>query len=136
MEIQTEQYLEEISDRPVEKDMDTQTDPIADRPPSPLFVPAKSGEDKSTQIDPDLVFNFDLEVENILSVLVAKTLEQSLMEVREEEEVANMKKHQVTILISFLMGRRNLQHSELQNLQRLSKWRQKKEEKRKKKNDG
>lgn len=40
------------------------------------------------------LFDFDMEVEPILEVLVGKTLEQSMMEVMEEEELANMRAHQ------------------------------------------
>ena len=48
--IQTELYLEELSDRVEEVDVDVQTDAFLDRPPSPLFVPAKTGVDQETQI--------------------------------------------------------------------------------------
>lgn len=44
IEIQTDQYLEEIVDAPIEKDGETQTDAFNDRPPSPLFMPAKTGK--------------------------------------------------------------------------------------------
>ena len=97
IEIQTETYLEEITDRIIEKDVETQTDSFMDRPPTPQFIPPKSGVDISTQIWPGDLFDFDTEVEPILSVLVAKTLEQSLKEVREEEELSNMRAHQVKI---------------------------------------
>eukprot|EP00960_Hanusia_phi_P039669 753975-Hanusia_phi.AAC.5 len=40
------------------------------------------------------LFDFDFEVEPILQVIVGKTLEQSLMEVLEEEELKNMRAHQ------------------------------------------
>ena len=40
------------------------------------------------------LFDFDAEVEPILEVLVGKTLEQSMMEVMEEEELSNMRAHQ------------------------------------------
>ena len=40
------------------------------------------------------LFDFDFEVEPILEVLVGKTLEQGLMEVMEEEELAAMRAHQ------------------------------------------
>jgi len=42
--------LEELSDRVEEADVETQTDAFLDRPPSPLFIPAKSGVDVATQI--------------------------------------------------------------------------------------
>lgn len=41
------------------------------------------------------LFDFDLEVEPILEVLVGKVLEQGLMEVLQEEELAAMRRHQV-----------------------------------------
>ena len=40
------------------------------------------------------LFDFDFEIEPILEVLVGKTLEQGLVEVLEEEEIANMRAHQ------------------------------------------
>lgn len=45
-----ELYLEEIADRIVEVDMECQTDAFLDRPPTPLFIPAKTGKDVATQI--------------------------------------------------------------------------------------
>ena len=51
MQVQTELYLEEITDRVEEADNQTQTDAFLDRPPTPLFVPAKTGMDVATQIE-------------------------------------------------------------------------------------
>lgn len=50
--IQTENYLEEIFVNPPITDMCTQTDLFLERPVSPLYVPAKTGADASTQIYP------------------------------------------------------------------------------------
>lgn len=50
IDVQTELYLEELSDRVEEADVEIQTDAFLDRPPSPLFIPAKSGVDIETQI--------------------------------------------------------------------------------------
>ena len=50
-EVQTELYLEEITDRVEETEVATQTDAFLDRPPTPLFVPAKIGRDVATQIE-------------------------------------------------------------------------------------
>lgn len=94
VDIQTENYLEELSDRVPEVDDSTQTEAFMDRPPSPLFIPTKTGVDKHTQIDQGDLFDFDLEVEPILEVLVGKTLEQSMMEVLEEEELEAIRRHQ------------------------------------------
>jgi len=41
-----------------EADVDTQTDAFLDRPPSPLFVPAKTGKDVATQIEEGDVSTF------------------------------------------------------------------------------
>lgn len=40
------------------------------------------------------MFDFDLEVKPILEVLVGKTVEQGLLEVMEEEELANLRSQQ------------------------------------------
>ena len=50
IDVQTELYLEELSDRVEEADVETQTDAFLDRPPSPLYIPAKTGVDVATQI--------------------------------------------------------------------------------------
>ncbi|VDL59462.1 unnamed protein product [Hymenolepis diminuta] len=68
---------------------------MIDRPPSPLFVPAKTGMDASTEILPGDLFDFDLEVKPILEVLVGKTMEQALLEVCEEEELARIREQQL-----------------------------------------
>ena len=50
VDVQTELYLEELSDRVEEADVECQTDAFLDRPPSPMFIPAKTGVDCETQI--------------------------------------------------------------------------------------
>ena len=72
MDIQTDEVLEELTDKPIEMDMETQTPAIHDRPPSPLFVRAKIGHDTETQIMAGDLFNFDVEGDPILEVLVAR----------------------------------------------------------------
>merc|ERR1711988_875704 len=94
IDVQTDAYLEEVSDKVPEHDVDTQTDEFLDRPASPLFVPIKTGVDKDTQILEVDLFDFELEVEPILDVPVGKALEQSMMEVMEEEELAELRAHQ------------------------------------------
>ncbi|KAF7253940.1 hypothetical protein EYD10_00414 [Varanus komodoensis] len=94
VEVQTELYLEEIADRIIETDMECQTDTFVERPDTPLFVPQKTGADASTQIEEGEIFEFDIEVKPMLEVLVGKTIEQALVEVMEEEELANLRAHQ------------------------------------------
>ncbi|NWU67992.1 RSPH3 protein, partial [Pterocles burchelli] len=88
--VQTELYLEEISDRIIEIDTECQTDAFLDRPPTPFFIPAKTGKDVATQIEEGELFDFDVEVKPILEVLIGKTVEQALLEVMEEEELAQL----------------------------------------------
>eukprot|EP00126_Sphaerothecum_destruens_P007060 Sdes_comp19663_c1_seq1m11510 len=94
IDIQTELYLEELNDRVVEKDGNSQTDAFLDRPPTPKYIPAKTGKDVSTQIEEGELFSFDIEVKPILEVLVGKTMEQALIEVMEEEELASLRDRQ------------------------------------------
>ncbi|KAJ8355589.1 hypothetical protein SKAU_G00183830 [Synaphobranchus kaupii] len=94
MDVQTELYLEEISDFVEESSVECQTDAFLDKPPSPLFIPAKTGRDVATQIEEGELFDFDLEVRPLLETLVGKTVEQSLMEVMEEEELASLRAQQ------------------------------------------
>ncbi|KAJ8732366.1 hypothetical protein PYW08_015096 [Mythimna loreyi] len=92
--IQTEYYLEELFDKGVEMDVGVQTDLFVDRPATPIYVPAKTGADAATQIYPGDLFDFDLEVQPILEVLVGKTTEQALGEVAQEEELATLREQQ------------------------------------------
>ncbi|XP_030748590.1 radial spoke head protein 3 homolog [Sitophilus oryzae] len=92
--IQTEDYLEELFVNPPVADMCTQTDLFLERPVSPFYIPAKTGADAETQIYPGDLFDFDMEVQPILEVLVGKTIEQALIEVLEEEELAALREQQ------------------------------------------
>ena len=52
VDVQTEALYEDISDAFPVADGATQTDAFFDRPPTPLFIPRKSGVDVDTQIYP------------------------------------------------------------------------------------
>ncbi|NWV30731.1 RSPH3 protein, partial [Grantiella picta] len=109
--VQTELYLEEISDLIIEVDGECQTDEFLDRPTTPLFIPAKTGKDVATQIEEGELFDFDIEVKPILEVLIGKTVEQALLEVMEEEELAQLLAHQRAF--------KELRDAEFAELQRL-----------------
>lgn len=111
VDVQTELYLEELSDRIEEADVDVQTDAFLDRPPSPLFIPQSTGKDIATQIEAGDLFDFDLEVKPIVETLVGKTVEQALLEVAEEEELAEIREQQREY--------EELRNAELIELQRL-----------------
>ena len=87
-------YLEELIDRPIEMDVDTQQSAVSDRPRSPLFVQAKISRDVDTQINQGDLFDFDLEVVPILEVLVGRTLNVALLEVKQEDEIESIYKKQ------------------------------------------
>lgn len=61
--MQTDSYLEQLTDSVAEAEMSTQTDPFKDRPSTPLFIPAKAGLDATTQIEAGDLFDFDFEVQ-------------------------------------------------------------------------
>uniref|UniRef100_A0A5K3EGI1 Radial spoke head 3 n=2 Tax=Mesocestoides corti TaxID=53468 RepID=A0A5K3EGI1_MESCO len=96
-DVQTELFLEELYDVIEADDVCCQTDAFLDRPPTPLFVPAKTGVDAETQILPNDLFDFDMEVKPILEVLVGKVMEQAVLEVSEEEELANIREQQLQL---------------------------------------
>lgn len=112
MDIQTDNYLEELTDRNPEADIGTQTDALLDLHPPVMFVPSSSGVDVSTQIEDGDLFDFDLEVEPILEVLVGKTLEIGMLEVLEENELREIRHRQEMFEQS-----RNAELAEVQRLE-------------------
>ncbi|KAM9679341.1 radial spoke head protein 3 homolog isoform 2-T6 [Dama dama] len=126
VDVQTELYLEEIADRIIEVDMECQTDAFLDRPPTPLFIPAKTGKDVATEILEGELFDFDLEVKPMLEVLVGKTIEQSLLEVMEEEELANLRASQYAY-----EELRNVELAEVQRLEEQERRHREEKERRK-----
>ncbi|KAL4437850.1 hypothetical protein ABPG74_001021 [Tetrahymena malaccensis] len=111
IEVQTDEFVEQLTDKPPEYEKDTQTEVFIDRPNPRLFMPKKTGIDQETQIWDGDLFDFDYEVEPILQVLLGKTLEQSRMEVLEEEELRVMKEQQKRF--------EQLRNAELAEMQRL-----------------
>ncbi|KAM6181786.1 LOW QUALITY PROTEIN: radial spoke head protein 3 homolog [Erethizon dorsatum] len=126
VDVQTELYLEEIADHKTEVDMECQTDAFLDRPPTPLFIPAKTNKDVATEILEGELFDFDLEVKPMLEVLVGKTIEQSLLEVMEEEELANLQASQCAY-----EEMRNVELAEVQRLEEQKRRHQEEKERRK-----
>ncbi|XP_034096049.1 radial spoke head protein 3 homolog [Gymnodraco acuticeps] len=111
IDVQTDLYLEELSDVIVASDIECQTDAFLDKPATPLFIPATSGKDVETQIEEGELFDFDREVQALLELLVGKTVEQSLEEVMEEEELAGLRAQQRAF--------RELRNNELEEVLRL-----------------
>jgi hypothetical protein len=116
---QTENYLEELTDKAPEEDASTQTDAIMDRPAPPLFIPQPSGISQETQILEGELFDFDLECEPLLEVLVGKAIDQSLVEVVEEQELKAIKAQQ-----EYFEQRRAVELAEAQRLEAAERRRQ------------
>ncbi|RLN50347.1 hypothetical protein BBJ29_007812 [Phytophthora kernoviae] len=112
MDVQTDNYLEELTDRNPEVDADTQTDALLDLHPPVSFVPIPSGVDAATQIEGGDLFDFDLEVEPILEVLVGKTLELGMLELLEEIELHEIRQRQ-----ELFEQARNAELAEVQRLE-------------------
>ena len=72
--------------------MKLQTDVFQPKPPTPPYVPKKTGIDKITQIEDYDLFDYDVEVQPILNVLLNKTIEQATLEVEEEYEIEEIRK--------------------------------------------
>ena len=77
---------------PEEVDVKTQTDEFLPKPPSPKYVPKKTGFNQGTQIGDYDLFDYDREVQPILNVLLTKTCEQAILEVEEETELNEIRK--------------------------------------------
>ncbi|CAD8098498.1 unnamed protein product [Paramecium primaurelia] len=78
---------EELTDLP-DNESQIKPDYYIDRPSTPEYKPLPKGIDRQTQIEtyePDL-FDYKLEVEPVLQVLVGKSVEQARMELIEESE--------------------------------------------------
>ena len=100
MEKEEKRRLEEEFKQPwmplEEQGVDERTikpDFYVDRPSTPEFIPNPSGVDKQTQVEDHELFDFELEVEPILEVLIGKALEQGRIETLEEWEREELRKH-------------------------------------------
>jgi hypothetical protein len=70
-----------------------QTDTFLPKPPTPKYVPKKTGIDAETQVGDYDLFYYDDAVLPILNVVVDKTLEAALLEVEEESELKAIDKY-------------------------------------------
>jgi hypothetical protein len=111
-ETQTDPYLQEIFEKPAEVDKSTQTDNFLDRPSTPPWFPPRTGVDAECQVEEAELFDWEFEVEPIVTTIVVKTLEQAFMEVHEEEELANVRRHKEAI-----EHQRNVELADVQRLE-------------------
>ena len=93
VEVPVHLYLVEQKEETLVHHLAQQTDPMMKEAPTPAYIPRKTGIDIASQVDTNMVFAFDSDVQAILEVVVSKSLEQALMEVREEEEMREIDEH-------------------------------------------
>ena len=98
----------EIQERPIDDENKLIPDYYIDRPvypqfqgikfqPTPEYKPKEPGVDVETQVVDHELFDYYLEVEPILQVLVGRTIEQSRIELCEDYERHQEMLHRVTI---------------------------------------
>ena len=101
MDMQNQNQWDELSDyENMVDEQQLEPDYYIDRPPSPIFVPNPEGDIKVIQVndrDNDL-FDFELEAEPILQVLVGKAIELAQIESIEEFEKKELAKHKKLFL--------------------------------------
>lgn len=112
VEVPLHLYLIEQEESTMVINQGEQTDAFLEEEPQPAYIPKKTGVDAETQVENDVVFNYDTDVLPILEVVISKTVEQSLMEVLQEEElrtVARKREH--------LEGKARVRKEEAQKLE-------------------
>ena len=89
--INIDKNLIEEEKKVVTADLGIQSDQIDYVNPEKPYLPQKFGKDQGTQIMDGDLFNFDVDVQPLLTVIVGKTLEQSLNEIAQEDEIATLR---------------------------------------------
>ncbi len=97
------------TDLPPSHDATTQTDFIIEKEIPDLSIPKYNPISKETQIYPgELPFDFEYEAEPLIQVLMTRILEESRIEVLEEQELIAMKKRQEYIILHKMEVKRRL----------------------------
>lgn len=89
--------VESITSKAPCLEQETQTEFELQKKQVRLVLPVKTGTDKETQIYDGDLFDFNYEVEPLLEVLCGRTLDQSRVEVLEEEELRTMREKQTEL---------------------------------------
>ncbi len=105
-------------------DISCQTDPFAKVVPDPVYVPAKTGVDNWSQVETELVFDFNRDTRLIVDAVTEKVMAQSRMEVREETELFNIRTHRREMQEQLNLELRVCQQLEEQEAQRAENKRQ------------
>lgn len=89
--LQLSKYLIDQTPATLTHDSNMQTDRFVPEQAAQPYIPAKTGTDAGTQIDSEVVYQYDRDIEAINNNIVHKVLEQCLTEVRQEQELAAIK---------------------------------------------
>jgi radial spoke head protein 3 len=89
--------LEDYDD--IEDERKLEPDFYVDKPPTPVFMENPKGTDQEIQVEDHELFDFELEVEPILQVLVGKACENARLEVIEDWEKEQFHEHKRKFLI-------------------------------------
>lgn len=89
------EYLEELTNIPLAEDSGSHANQLEmDELEEVQYVPKAPGADVATWINELEMFDFNESVEPILEVLIGKSMDQGLREVRQEEEIKVLSAHQ------------------------------------------
>ena len=116
IKIQTMNSLEDFRIKTIYNTIHTQTDSALDYPSEPLFKPMLSGPCVSTQIASNDLFDFNMEVIPILDALLLKTINDATNEVIEEEELKEIKYHQMKYKKRDKLYQHMLKHEKKSNI--------------------
>lgn len=105
-----------------ENQQEVQLDFYLDEAPEPIFVPREKGHDKCSQIEKNDLFDYDLEVEPVIEIIIARCVEASRMELIEEDEGQELAQQRKAFL-----QRRN---AELMKCQRMGNRQERKDQER------
>ena len=100
IELENQNDWQELSDNEnLVDENDIEPDYFIDKPPTPIFMENPKGTDQEVQVNDKELFDFDLEVEPILQVLIGKACENARVEVIEEYEKEQLQDHKKRFLI-------------------------------------
>lgn len=99
-ELEHQNDWEELDDfENMADEAELEPDYYIDKPPTPVFMENEKGVDQEVQVNDKELYDFELEVEPILQVLIGKACENARVEVIEEWEKEQLLDHKKKFLI-------------------------------------
>jgi hypothetical protein len=110
--------LVEDEKKTLNADIGIQIDEIAYVNQEKPYIPQKIGKDIGVQIEDGDLFNFDIDVEPLLTVLVGKILEQTDQELTEESEINNLRDTKAAFIRKFRAQKEEIKKLEEEEIKR------------------